>query len=421
VKIVLSTLGCKLNQAEIELLAHRFREEGHTIITSIDDADIYILNTCTVTHTADAKSRQLLRKIHRLNPNVILVATGCYAQRIPETFDRIEGLRLIANNDEKLNLPAILKKKGFLQESVTETPQQFNQDILESRTRSFIGIQDGCSYFCSYCIVPFVRGKETSLPADDVLKQINDRVSNGIKEIVLTGTEIGSYDSDGVKLPELLVRILTESDVQRLRLSSLQPDEVTPGLLDLWNDGRLCPHFHISLQSGSDSVLQRMNRRYDTSVFRKTVSLIRSRLPDVAITTDIITGFPGETDEEYQASFEMCREMGFARTHVFPYSRRPGTAAATMPVQVPDSVKTQRNRNLGILSRECAESYRYGFTGRTLDVLWETQSGGLWSGYTGNYIRIYTRSKSDLANKMDRVTLQELYKDGMWGKIEGEI
>jgi len=421
VKIVLSTLGCKLNQAEIELLAHRFREEGHTIITSIDDADIYILNTCTVTHTADAKSRQLLRKIHRLNPNVILVATGCYAQRIPETFDRIEGLRLIANNDEKLNLPAILKKKGFLQESVTETPQQFNQDILESRTRSFIGIQDGCSYSCSYCIVPFVRGKETSLPADDVLKQIKDRVSNGIKEIVLTGTEIGSYDSDGVKLPELLVRILTESDVQRLRLSSLQPDEVTPGLLDLWNNGRLCPHFHISLQSGSDSVLQRMNRRYDTSVFRKTVSLIRSRLPDVAITTDIITGFPGETDEEYQASFEMCREMGFARTHVFPYSRRPGTAAATMPVQVPDSVKTQRNRNLGILSRECAESYRYGFTGRTLDVLWETQSGGIWSGYTGNYIRIYTRSKSDLANKMDRVTLQELYKDGMWGKIEGEI
>ncbi len=420
-KIVLSTLGCKLNQAEIELLAHRFREEGHTIITSIDDADIYILNTCTVTHTADAKSRQLLRKIHRLNPNVILVATGCYAQRIPETFDRIEGLRLIANNDEKLNLPAILKKKGFLQESVTETPQQFNQDILESRTRSFIGIQDGCSYFCSYCIVPFVRGKETSLPADDVLKQIKDRVSNGIKEIVLTGTEIGSYDSDGVKLPELLVRILTESDVQRLRLSSLQPDEVTPGLLDLWNNGRLCPHFHISLQSGSDSVLQRMNRRYDTSVFRKTVSLIRSRLPDVAITTDIITGFPGETDEEYQASFEMCREMGFARTHVFPYSRRPGTAAATMPVQVPDSVKTQRNRNLGILSRECAESYRYGFTGRTLDVLWETQSGGIWSGYTGNYIRIYTRSKSDLANKMDRVTLQELYKDGMWGKIEGEV
>jgi threonylcarbamoyladenosine tRNA methylthiotransferase MtaB len=421
VKIVLSTLGCKLNQAEIELLTHRFREEGHTIITSIDDADIYILNTCTVTHTADAKSRQLLRKIHRLNPNVILVATGCYAQRMPETFDRIEGVRLIANNDEKLNLPAILKKKGFLQESVIETPQQFNQDILESRTRSFIGIQDGCSYFCSYCIVPFVRGKETSLPADDVLKQINDRVSNGIKEIVLTGTEIGSYDSDGVKLPELLVRILTESDVQRLRLSSLQPDEVTPGLLDLWNDGRLCPHFHISLQSGSDSVLQRMNRRYDTSVFRKTVLLIRSRLPDVAITTDIITGFPGETDEEYQASFEMCREMGFARIHVFPYSRRPGTAAATMPAQVPDSVKTQRNRNLGILSRECAESYRHGFTGRTLDVLWETQSGGIWSGYTGNYIRIYTRSKSDLANKIDRVTLQELYKDGMWGKIEGEI
>jgi threonylcarbamoyladenosine tRNA methylthiotransferase MtaB len=421
VKIALSALGCKLNLAETELLAHRFREEGHTITTSIDDADIYILNTCTVTHTADAKSRQLLRKIHRRNPNVILVATGCYAQRMPEAFAQIEGIRLITSNDEKLNLPVILKKSGFLHKPGTITPQRLYKNIPGSRTRSFIGIQDGCSNFCSYCIVPFVRGKETSLPADDVLKQIKDRVSGGIKEIVLTGTEIGSYDNNGVKLRELLVRVLTESDIQRLRLSSLQPDEITPGLLDLWNDRRLCPHFHISLQSGSDTVLKRMNRRYDTTVFRKTVSLIRSRLPDVAITTDIITGFPGETDEEYQASFEMCREMGFTRIHVFPYSRRPETAAATMPAQVMDSVKTQRNRNLGILSRESAESYRQGFTGRAMDVLWETQSGGIWSGYTGNYIRIYTRSKNDLANKITRVTLQELYKDGMWGKIEGEI
>lgn len=417
-KIALFTLGCKLNQAETELLAHRFREEGHSVVTSIDDADICILNTCTVTHTADAKSRQLLRKIHRRNPNAMLIAAGCYAQRSPEALERIEGVELLAGNDEKLNLPAILKKTGLFQKPGTMAPRLPYEDTPESRTRSFIRIQDGCSNFCSYCIVPFVRGKETSLQVDDILGQIKDRVSDGVKEIVLTGTEIGSYDSDGVKLRELMVRILHEPGIQRLRLSSLQPDEITPGLLDLWNDNRLCPHLHISLQSGSDSVLDRMNRRYDTAVFRKAVSLIRSRLPDVAITTDIITGFPGETDKEYQTSFEMCREIGFARIHVFPYSRRLGTAAAAMPAQVPDSVKTQRSRNLGILSRECAESYRQGFTGRIMDVLWETQSGGTWSGYTGNYIRIYARSKHNLANKINRVTLQELYKDGIWGEME---
>ena len=420
-KIAFDTLGCKLNQAETELLALRFREEGHTVVTSIDDAEIYILNTCTVTHTADAKSRQLLRKIHRRNPNAILVATGCYAQRDPEAFTLIEGVTVTADNDDKLKLSNILQERGFLIKSKQSELSGFEKEVSGPRTRSFIKIQDGCSNFCSYCIVPFVRGIEKSLTPDEILKRVKNRISDGIKEIVLTGTEIGSYNHNGVTLQELVVRILSESDVQRLRLSSLQPDEITSGFLDLWTDRRLCPHFHISLQSGSDPVLRRMNRRYDTSIFRDTVSLIRSRLPDVAITTDIITGFPGETDEEYQASFEMCREMEFARIHVFPYSRRPGTAAAKMPRQVPDSIKTQRNRNLGILSKECGESFRRRFTDRTMDVLWETQTRDIWSGYTGNYIRIYTRSKSELTNRITPVILQELHKDGMWGKLTGEI
>jgi threonylcarbamoyladenosine tRNA methylthiotransferase MtaB len=418
VKIILDTLGCKLNQAETELLTRKFREAGHTVVSTIDDADIYVLNTCTVTHTADSKSRQLLRKIHRQNPNVVLVATGCYAQRVPEALTRIEGVRFIAGNDVKLDLPAILEKNGLLKESGTINPQYIYEEIPDSKTRSFIRIQDGCSNFCSYCVVPFVRGGEKSVPADKVLKQIKDQVSVSINEIVLTGTKIGSYNSDGMTLQELLVRILTESDIPRLRLSSLQPFEITPGLIDLWNDERLCPHFHISLQSGSDTVLSRMNRRYDTAIFRKAISLIYSHLPDAAITTDIITGFPGETIEEYQASLDMCREMRFARIHVFPYSRRPETTAAILPEQVSDSVKTQRKRNLGILSKEYAESYRQRFTGRTMDVLWETQSNSIWSGYTGNYIRIYTRSKSNLANKINLVILETLYKDGLWGKIE---
>ena len=420
-KIVLDTLGCKLNQAETELLARKFKEAGHTIVSSINIADIYILNTCTVTHTADAKSRQLLRKIHRKNPDTILIATGCYAQRTPDIFSRIEGVTLTISNADKMKLPEILEKHGILKKQETSAAYPYHENLVGLRTRSYIKIQDGCSHLCSYCIVPFVRGGEKSLSADIVLKQIKNRVSDGIKEIVLTGTEIGSYNSNGINLKKLLVSILAETGIERLRLSSLQPDEITPDLLDLWDDHRLCPHFHLSLQSGSDSVLRRMKRRYDSDDFRETVSLLRSRLPDVAITTDIITGFPGETDEEYRATFEMCREMGFARIHVFPYSRRPGTAAATMTTQVPDNVKTQRNRNLGIFSKECAESYRQGFTGRIMDVLWEIQSGGVWSGYTGNYIRTYTRNKSNLTNRITQVTLQQLHKDGMWSKIEHNI
>ncbi len=419
-KIYLDTLGCKLNQAETELLTHKFRETGHIVVATINDADIYILNTCTVTHTADSKSRQLLRKIGRFNPDVILVATGCYAQREPEILAQIKGVNVIGN-DDKLNLPYILEERGLLRKSIQPEPFGFEEKMPESRTRSFIKIQDGCSYFCSYCIVPLVRGKEKSLPADEVLKQIKNRVFSGVKEIVLTGTEIGSYNNSGINLQQLLHWILSETGITRLRLSSLQPDEISSGLLDLWNDNRLCHHFHISLQSGSDSVLSRMNRQYNAADYRKAVSLIRARLSNVAITTDIITGFPGETDEEYRESFDMCREMEFARIHVFPYSSRPGTTAATMPAQVPDSVKTQRNRNLGILSKECAESYRQKFTGRTMDVLWETQSGGIWSGYTSNYIRVFTKSKCNLCNRITQIKLGKPFRDGMWGETEAEI
>ncbi len=417
-KIALDTLGCKLNQAETEILSRRFVEAGHTVTASADDADIYILNTCTVTNTADAKSRQLLRKVRRHNPDAVLVAVGCYTQRTPESVAAIEGVSVTIGSDDKLRLPKILEERGYLEKPDVSPPSRINGDIPGSRTRSFIKIQDGCSRYCSYCIVPFVRGKEKSIPADDVIRQINDRVSGGIREVVLTGTEIGSYDWNGVRLPELLAMVLSETGAERIRLSSLQPDEITPELLSLWDNGRLCPHFHLSLQSGNDSVLRRMNRRYDTSDYRKAVFLIKSRLPDAAITTDIIAGFPGETDEEYRESCEMCRETGFARIHVFPYSRRPGTAAAAMPEQVPDRVKTQRNKNLGALSKECAESFRRRFTGRKMGVLWEKQSGGIWSGYTGNYIRVYTRSKTDLSNRITPVILGKFYKDGMWSKVE---
>ena len=417
-KITFVTLGCKLNQAETELLAGRFTEAGHEYVDSVEDADVYILNTCTVTATADAKSRHLLRQAHRRNPGAVLVAAGCYAERDAGTLSRIEGVRLTAGNTEKLRLPEILAEAGYL--TRPETPGRSPEAGIpvSPRTRAFIRIQDGCSNFCSYCIVPFVRGPERSLPAEQVVLDIKRRVSGGVKEVVLTGTEIGSYYDSGLDLEGLLEKVLAETDIRRLRISSLQPDEITPSLLNLWQDPRMCPHFHLSLQSGSDSVLRRMNRCYTSAGYRAAVDLIRSVVPGVAITTDIIVGFPGETDDEYRETVELCRETGFARLHVFPYSQRPGTAAADMPGQVPDTVRRLRNQYLGVIARESAESYHRGFTGITVDVLWEQQSRGAWSGHTGNYITVYTRSDEDLSNTITSVRLMKLYRDGMWANIE---
>jgi len=336
---------------------------------------------------------------------------------VPQELTRIEGVGLVVGNDEKSRLPWLLKEAGWLSQptSIQGDPITASESVF--RTRAFIKIQDGCNNFCSYCIVPLVRGREKSLQADQVVAEVRHRVSSGTKEVVLTGTEIGSYNYDGINLKRLLKNILTETDVVRLRLSSLQPQEISPELIDLWHNPRLCPHFHLSLQSGSDGVLKRMKRRYTISDYQKAVSSIRALVPDAAITTDIIVGFPGETDEEFQESYEFCQKIGFARIHVFPYSPRQGTEAAKMPANLTNSARTQRNQNLGALATECAQNYRHGFLGRKMSVLWEKQSGGIWSGHTGNYIKVYTRSNEDLRNKILPVKLIKIYKDGVWGEV----
>jgi len=253
--------------------------------------------------------------------------------------------------------------------------------------------------------VPLVRGRERSLPADGVISEIKRRVADGDKEIVLTGTEIGAYSCADIGLAGLLKRILEETGVARLRLSSLQPQEITPELLRLWNDSRLCRHFHLSLQSGSDVVLQRMGRRYDSADYRRAVALIREAVPGVAITTDIIVGFPDESDEEFRESYDFAKETGFARIHVFPYSPRPGTKAATMPDQVDDKTKRERSRRMLALGRAAVRNFRKRFLGETVMVLWEQESCGVWSGLTDNYIRVFTKSDKDLANKLVPVKL----------------
>ncbi|MDP2729658.1 MAG: tRNA (N(6)-L-threonylcarbamoyladenosine(37)-C(2))-methylthiotransferase MtaB [Dehalococcoidales bacterium] len=413
-KIALETLGCKLNQAETESLARQFTEAGHRLVSSVDEADIYILNTCTVTHTADAKSRHLLSQAHRRNPEALLAVTGCYAQRLPRELAQIDGVNLVAGNNEKTRLLPLLEEYLNRTTYIKGDDSASHKPVF--RTRSFIKIQDGCNSFCSYCIVPLVRGREKSLPADRVVAEVRQRVADGVKEVVLTGTEVGSYHSDGVDLKRLLENILAETDVARLRLSSLQPREISPELVGLWRNRRLCPHFHLSLQSGSDTVLRRMRRQYSAGSYQEAVSLIRRLLPDAAITTDIITGFPGETEEEFEESHELCRQLEFARIHVFAYSPRQGTQASRLPYQISAQVKKQRSRKMLALARESARNFRQKFLGKIMPVLWEQQSGGLWSGYTDNYIKVNTRSDDDLTNKILPVKLVKVRGDGVWGE-----
>ncbi|MFC1930932.1 tRNA (N(6)-L-threonylcarbamoyladenosine(37)-C(2))-methylthiotransferase MtaB [Chloroflexota bacterium] len=413
-KITLDSLGCKLNQAETELLARQLAEAGHELVGSVAEADIYVLNTCTVTHIADRKSRHLLRQAHRQNPAARLVAIGCYAERSPQELSRIDGVVLVLGNEQKPHLLRRFEESGLLSGHGSIQAGHHHND---GRTRAFVKMQDGCRSFCAYCIVPLVRESEQSVPVSQVVTEVRQRVNEGAKEVVLTGTEIGSYLSDGVSLKELLEHILAETDVIRLRLSSLQPQEISPELIKLWRDYRLCHHFHLSLQSGSDAVLGRMKRRYTTADYQQAVSLIREVTPEAAITTDVIVGFPGETEAEFQESFNFCQRMRFARIHVFPYSPRQETEAAQMPEQVSDKTKRERTQKMLALAEESARYFRRQFLGRTVPVLWEKQTGGIWSGFTDNYIKVYTQTVKDLTNQLLPVKLVEIKGDGVWGKM----
>ena len=415
-KVALDTVGCKLNQAETELLAGQLAEAGCRLVDAIDEADVYILNTCTVTHVADSKSRHLLRAVHERNPGARLIVTGCYAERAPQALAQIEGVDLVLGNREKPHLPRWLAENGYLGSPVCVQGQGSSR-YTRLRTRAFIKIQDGCRSFCAYCIVPRVRSGEKSVPVDRVVAEIEHRIADGYKEVVLTGTKIGSYDYGGVELKELIERILAGTGVTRLRLSSLQPQEISAELVRLWRDKRLCRHFHLSLQSGSDRVLQRMRRRYSVGDYQAAVSLIRSLVPEAALTTDVIVGFPGETEAEFGESYELCRQMKFARIHVFPYSLRQGTEAARLPQKVSDRLKKERSRRMLALARESVRNFSRRFLGESMPVLWEKQSGGIWSGLTDNYIKVYTRSDEELSNKMMTVKLVEIYKDGVWGEV----
>ncbi len=411
-RVALQTVGCKLNQAETESLARKFLEAGYQVVAPDHAADIYLLNTCTVTHVADRKCRNLLRMAHRNSPRALIVATGCYAERAAADIDRIEGVGLVIGNQDKERSVDIIAAEF----NGHEPRKRVIPHSLPFRTRAQVKIQEGCGRHCSFCVVPQIRGRERSRPREDVVAEVKARAADGYKEVILTGTRIGSYGHEG-GLRELIGLILAESDVPRLRLSSLEPRDLTSDLLRLWEHSRLCPHIHLPLQSGSDSVLERMGRTYSTADYRSAVSLAREAIPNLALTTDIMVGFPGETEEEFYDSYRFCEHTGFANMHVFPYSARPRTRAAQMPEMVKDVDKKRRSQLMLDLARRNGQRFREQFLGQNMNVLWEEKKDRTWLGLTDNYLRVFLSSPAMLANQLQSANLVALHDGGLRGEL----
>lgn len=430
-RVAFYTLGCKLNQAETESLANRFRRAGFQLVSPRDGADIYVVNTCTVTHIADRKSRHWLRWARQRNPRALIIATGCYVQRNRQELARLADL--VVDNEGKQHLleiveglppPALAYVLGGSPPGHCE-PRLYQGEAISPvaatfRARSLVKIQNGCHSSCAYCIVPKVRPYERSLPASPIMNEVQQKAALGYKEVVLTGTKVGSYRDNGADLGDLVQGILRHTAIRRLRLSSLQPCEVSAGFLALWQDERLCQHFHLALQSGSEAVLQRMRRGYSLEQYQRAVDMITKTIPEAAITTDIMVGVPGESDEEFEQSYSFCRQAGFANIHVFPFSPRPETAAATMPGQIKDKAKAERNRRMIELSRSCRRRFCERFLGQTMPVLWEQEASpgsGVYSGLTGNYIRVFANNERSLSNEITRVKLVRSHNQGIWGEV----
>ena len=418
--VAILTLGCKLNQSDSEAIARTLIGEGVAVTDRpVRGADAYVINSCSVTHVADRKARHLLRLARRLSPGAQVIFTGCYAETAPDGVAAQTGADAVFRNADKGEIPRrLLDQLRGRGDPAAGCPTPVRAGL---RTRAFVKIQEGCNELCAFCIVPYTRGREASVPVEEVVRQVQRHEAEGALEVVLTGTQLGNYGRDlgwEEQGPlRLLEALLERTSVPRIRLSSLQAQDISEELVRLWRDPRLCPHFHLPLQSGSDDVLGRMRRRYTSARFRGAVSLIRERVADVAITTDVIAGFPGETEDDFEATYRLCEELEFAAMHCFPYSKRPQTGAAFMDGQLPSQVRRGRVGRLLELGTGLSERFRRRFLGRTLAVLWEEQKHGVWEGLTGNYMRLYACANDDLQNRLLPVRLESLQDQGVRGVL----
>jgi len=399
-KVAFYTLGCKVNQYETEAMRELFVNRGDTVVDTDTAADIYVINTCTVTGMSDKKSRQVIRRFKRQNPEAVIAVVGCYSQIAPAEVMAVEGVNLVMGTHQRSMILDYLDNLGpeDRREVVTEIGQireyeEMTVDRIEGRTRAFVKIQDGCDRYCSYCIIPYARGPVRSRAAEKVLEEVSRLADKGFAEVVLTGIHVASYGKDlkDSTLLALIGSINRMDSIRRIRLSSLEPTLMTEAFVrELSKYTKVCPHFHLSLQSGSDTVLQRMNRKYGTADYREAVSRIRTYWPMAAITTDIIAGFPGETEEEFEETCTFVAEMAFAQVHVFNYSAREGTPAATMSGQVPAEIRQARVERLIAVADTLTTAYLNRFKGQRMRIIIEgvSEKERRSEGLTDNYLRV---------------------------------
>ena len=397
-KVALTTLGCKVNHYETEAMRELFVQDGWEIVEFSDLADVYVINTCTVTQTSDTKSRQMIARAHRMNPNALVVAVGCYAQTAPEAVASLEGVGLVIGTSGRKEIvlrvnDALASKSDEAYISPLYEMREFEplSAVRDSRTRATLKIQDGCVNFCSYCIIPFARGPLRSRPIDEISSEVARLADEGYREIVLTGIHLASYGRDlaneKTTLLDAISRASKPEGIRRIRLGSLEPLFVTEDVAKaLAENPKLCRQFHLSLQSGSNTVLKRMNRRYSAEEYLAALALLRQYMPDCAITTDVIAGFPGETETEHAETLAFCKAAKFARMHVFPFSLRKGTKAESLPSHLPKSIKDARAKELIHLGKELTHAYLNEQIGSVVEVLAESDG----AGYSGNYIRVKT-------------------------------
>ena len=422
------TLGCKVNQFETETMEGLFRARGYEVVPFEAAADVYVINTCSVTHLSDRKSRQLIRRAARTNPAACIAVTGCYAQVAPEEIRALAGVRVLIGTKERARIVDYVEEALRADRTlgtITDIMQArvFEDIPLQSmphRTRAFLKIEDGCQNFCTFCIIPYARGPVKSRALSSVAREMKLLTEAGFYEVVLTGIHLGAYGIDLTERPTLADACrtaLAEKGLRRLRLGSLESVELSADLLELMRtEPRFAAHLHLPLQAGSDNVLRAMNRHYDTAAFAALLEDVRRAVPGVAISTDIIVGFPGETEEDFTAGLDFVRRVGFARMHVFPYSARRGTPAARRRDQVPYAVRKERAAHMQALADKMAEDYHRTSLGAAMDVLFETTKDGVTDGLTETYIRVYT--DADVARgEIASMRLTHLYRDGVWGEL----
>jgi threonylcarbamoyladenosine tRNA methylthiotransferase MtaB len=407
-RVAISTLGCKTNQFESAAMIEQLKAAGYLVVPFTESSDIYIVNSCTVTARTDAETRRLIRRARRLNPDSRIIATGCYAQVAPGELEKMPELDCVLGNQEKQNISDLLEsaKHSVSDINAISTVEPLKLTSFAEHTRAFLQIQNGCNSFCAYCIVPYARGRSRSVKTDDILQGVRNLAVNDFKEVVLTGIHLGAYGLDltpPTSLTSLVRNIDIEGIVPRMRIGSIEPNEISEELLKLMTTSKsICPHLHLPLQSGSDSVLKRMGRSYTSAFFRNLMAQISAAMPDAFIGADVIAGFPGETEQEFEETIKLLEDLPFSDLHVFPYSSRPGTRAADMPEHVPAFIVTERAARLREIAKKKKHVFLERFIGRGFDILVQGYNNktGNCSGLSRNYISVSFPGSKSLVNKV---------------------